>query len=176
MKLLKPTLLAAATTLALLTGGTTLAQMQHKDAAAQHGQMSQHRGEHRSEHRAAHKAERQQQLKAALKLSPAQESAWVKYVQAQQRPQHTSPPDRQAWAQLSTPQRLDQMQAQKGVRDAHMAQMIEATRSLYAALDPEQQKVFDSLVPTAGMGMGKGGKQQRGGHGGHGGHGMHHGG
>lgn len=175
MKLFTTTLLATATTLALLAGGTALAQMQHKDAAAQHGQMSQHRGEHRAEnrteHRAAHRAERQQQLKAALKLNPAQEGAWAKYVQAQQRPQHTSPPDRQAWAQLSTPQRLDKMQAMKSVRDAHMAHMIEATRGLYAALDPEQQKVFDSQALNAGMGWG--GKQHRGGHGGHG---MHHGG
>lgn len=170
MKLFTTTLLATATTLALLAGGTAVAQMQHKDVSTQHGQMSQQRSEHRAEHR----AERQQKLKAALNINPAQEGAWAKYVQAQQRPQHTSPPDRQAWSQLTTPQRLDQMQARKGERDAHVAQMIEATRGLYAALDLEQQKVFDSQALHAGMG--KGGKQHRGGHGSHGGHGMHHGG
>jgi hypothetical protein len=44
------------------------------------------------------------------------------------------------------------MQAKKAERDAHMAQVVEATRALYAALDAEQQKVFDSQAPMAGMG------------------------
>lgn len=166
MKLLKPTLLATATSLALLAGGTTLAQMPHKDTAAHAAHWSQHKSERHAEHR----TERQQQLKAALKLNPTQEAAWAKFVQAQQRPQHATPPNRQAWAQLSTPQRLDQMQARKAEHDAHLAEVIEATRSLYAVLDPEQQKVFDSMALMAGMG--RAGHPHRGGQG-H--HGMHHG-
>lgn len=185
MKLFVPTLLATATTLALWAGGPAVAQMQHKDATAPHGQMSEHKGEHRAdgrndgraEHRAAHRSERQQKLKTTLKLTAAQEAAWAKYVQAQQRPHHSTPPDRQTWAQLTTPQRLDLIQARRGEHDAHMAHRIEATRGLYTVLDAEQQKTFDSLAPNlawgSGMagGMGRGGKQHRG----HGHHGMHQG-
>ena len=41
-----------------------------------------------------------------------------------------------------------------------MAQAMEATRALYAALNAEQQKLFDSQAPMAGMGMGMGGKHR----------------
>ena len=86
-------------------------------------------------------------------LTPAQEAAWTRYTSAHQPPQRGARPDRDAWSKLTTPQRLDQMQAHKAERDAHMAQAMEATRALYAALNAEQQKLFDSQAPMAGMGM-----------------------
>ena len=46
---------------------------------------------------------------------------------------------------------VDVASARKAERDAHMAQRMDATRALYAALDAEQQKVFDSQAPMAGM-------------------------
>lgn len=163
MKFHTKSLLAATTALAMLAGVPALAQMQHKGDGPRHEQMTQRM------------AERQTQLKAALKLTPAQETAWTRYASAHQRPQRGTRADREAWAQLTTPQRLDQMQAKKAQRDAHMAQVVEATRALYAVLDVEQQKVFDSQAPMAGMG-GMGGKH-RGEHGmrGHG-QGHRHGG
>lgn len=142
MKFRPQSLLVAATTLALLAGAPAMAQMHGKSEGPRHEQMVQRM------------AERQNQLKAALKLTPAQEAAWTRYTNAHQPPKQATPPDRDAWAKLTTPQRLDQMQAKKAERDAHMAQVVDATRALYAALDAEQQKVFDSQAPMAGMGMG----------------------
>ncbi|MDP3521671.1 MAG: Spy/CpxP family protein refolding chaperone [Hydrogenophaga sp.] len=142
MKFHSKSLLAAATALALLTGAPAMAQMHGKGDGPRHEQMVKRM------------AERQSQLKAALKLTPAQEAAWTRYTNAHQPPKQATPPDRDAWAKLTTPQRLDQMQAKKAERNAHMAQVMDATRALYAALDAEQQKVFDSQAPMAGMGMG----------------------
>lgn len=164
MKFPTKSLLAATTALALLAGAPAMAQGQHKADGPRHEQMVKRM------------AERQTQLKAALKLTPAQEAAWERYVSAHQRPQRATPPDREAWAKLTTPQRLDQMQAKKAERDAHMSQAMDATRSLYAALDAEQQKVFDSQAPMAGMGMGGKHRGERGMHGEHRHGGMRHGG
>ncbi len=165
MKFPTPSLLAAATALTLLAGAPAMAQMQHQGNGPRHEQMVKRM------------ADRQAALKAALKLTPAQEAAWARYVSAQQPPQRATPPDREAWSKLTTPQRLDQMQAHKAERDAHMTQVMDATRALYAALDAEQQKVFDSQAPMAGMGGKHPGERgmrgERGPGQGHGG--MHHG-
>jgi hypothetical protein len=162
MKFATQTLLAATTALALLAGAPAMAHKPGASDGPRHERMVQHM------------AERQAQLKAALKLTPAQEAAWARYTSAHQRPKQASRPDREAWAQLTTPQRLDQMQAHKAERDAHMTQRMDATRALYAALDAEQQKVFDSQAPMAG----KGGKHrgERGMRGEHPQSGMHQGG
>ena len=142
MRIPTQSLLAAATVLALLTGSPAMAHMQHKGDGPRHEQMAQRM------------AERHSQLKAALKLTANQEAAWNRYTSAHQPPQRGARPDREAWSKLSTPQRLDHMQAKKAERDAHMTQVVDATRALYATLDAEQQKIFDSQAPMAGMGMG----------------------
>ncbi len=164
MKFRTKSLLAATTALALLAGAPAMAQMHHKGDGPRHEKMAQHM------------AERHAQLKAALKLTPAQEAAWERYVSAHQPPQRATPPDREAWAKLTTPQRLDQMQAKKAERDAHMARAMDATRAFYAVLDAEQQKVFDSQAPMAGMGMGGKHRGERGMPGEHRHGGMRHGG
>jgi hypothetical protein len=66
-------------------------------------------------------AEHQAQLKAALKLTPAQEGAWKQFTQALQ----TSPTphqglERDDWTRLTTPQRLEKMQAFQAARQARM--------------------------------------------------------
>jgi Spy/CpxP family protein refolding chaperone len=77
---------------------------------------------------------------------------------------------REDWAKLTTPERLDKMQALKAERDARMDKRIDATKSFYAALTPEQQKVFDSQrhggFQRAGMKGERGmmGKHHHGGH------------
>jgi periplasmic protein CpxP/Spy len=158
--------LMAATAAALLASAPAWAQTSPtppKDAA-HHGHMHQRHGEHM--------AERQAKLKAALKLTAAQEAAWTAYTAAHQPPANAAArPDRAEWEKLTTPQRLDKMAAMKTERDAHMARAMDATRSFYAALTPEQQKVFDAQAPMGrmgGMGM------ERAGH--HGGRPMDHGG
>jgi uncharacterized membrane protein len=126
-------------------------------------------------------AERQAQLKETLKITPAQEAAWTAFVaRTAPEPRMARSQSREDWAKLTTPQRLDKMQALKAERNARMDKRIDATKSFYAALTPEQQKVFDTQrhggFQRAGM------KGERGMHGergmmgkhGHGGHGGHH--
>ena len=128
----------------------------------------------RMERMQARMAERQARLKADLNLSPEQEPAWNAFVARMdaakashgQRGQR----ERTNWSELSTPERLDKMQARMAEREAAMNQRFEAIKSFYANLNAEQQKVFDSQrmgsFHRAGM---KGGHHK-------GGHKHHHGG
>jgi len=144
----KPTLLAG---LLALSGFAALAQMpppggqpgmmaghsegmhegmRHMDPARMQAQMDKHAAE----------------LKARLKLTPAQESGWTTFVAAHKVPADmmAKRPDRAEMEKLTTPERLDRM---KTLRSQHMAEMDkrdEATRVFYATLTPEQQKVFDA--------------------------------
>ena len=90
-------------------------------------------------------AERQAALKTELKITAQQEPAWNAFVARtapEARPARQGP--REDWSKLTTPQRLDKMAAMKAERDARMAQRHDAIKSFYAALNAEQQKVFDS--------------------------------
>jgi Spy/CpxP family protein refolding chaperone len=90
------------------------------------------------------------ELKAKLKITPAQESAWTTYTAAMKPPVDlmANRPDRAELDKLSTPERIDKM---KALRTQHMTDMNtamdkrgEATKAFYATLTPEQQKVFDT--------------------------------
>jgi protein CpxP len=114
-------------------------------------------------------AERQAAFKAELKLTPEQEPAWNAFVARtgpQARPARQG--NREDWSKLTTPQRLDKMQALKVERDAAMAKRVDAIKSFYASLNADQQKVFDSKHLS--------GFQRAGMHRGHGKHHPHHGG
>jgi Spy/CpxP family protein refolding chaperone len=97
-------------------------------------------------------------LKAKLKITPAQESAWVAFEAAHKLPAGMKEKRESLMAdmaKLTTPERLDKM---KELRTAHMGEMTaamdkraQATKDLYAVLTPEQQKVFDAL-PMRGHG------------------------
>ncbi len=109
-------------------------------------------------------AQRQAELKQKLAITPAQEGAWTAWTAALQppaaRPAH---PSREEIAKLTTPQRIDQMRAMRAQRQSQMDKRADATNTFYAALTPEQKKVFDAETLRFG------------GHrGGHGGPGMHH--
>ena len=92
-----------------------------------------------------HMARRQADLKARLKISPAQEGAWSTFTASMQPPANRPQrPSREEFARLTTPERIDRMQVMKTERDARMTQRAGATRTLYATLSPEQQKVFDA--------------------------------
>ncbi len=120
-----------------------MAQRMATEQAGQ-GKMAQKQAQ-RMERMQQRMAERQTQLKASLQITPAQEAAWSDFV-ARTAPQPFKARDarREGGSQLTTPERLDQMQARQAERNAAMAQRIDATRSFYAALTPEQQKVFDT--------------------------------
>ena len=101
--------------------------------------------ERMQERRAKHLAD----LKTKLKLNASQESAWTAFTSATQPPTRPAPgADRAAaraeFEKLTTPQRIDRMQARQAERSAHFAQRAEATKTFYAVLTPEQQKTFDA--------------------------------
>lgn len=102
-------------------------------------------------------------LKAQLKLTPAQEGAWKTFVDARKPAAQAMPqrPDPVEMAKLTTPERLDKMKALRAERMTAMTTAMEkheaATKAFYAALTPEQQKVFDTAAMPGQYG-GKGGR------------------
>ena len=102
------------------------------------------------------------ELKAKLQLQAGQDASWIAFEQTMQPPAQALPrPDPAALARLTTPERIDQMQAFKAQRDAHMQKRAEATKTFYASLNADQKKTVD--VETArfmahrmGQGMGHG--------------------
>ena len=128
-------------------------------------------GEHRYDpaRMQAHIAKRQAELKAKLKLTPAQDGAWTSYTAAMQPPVHGARPtseQRAEFDKLGTPERLDKMRTLRSQRMTEMSAAMdkrdEATKTFYATLSADQKKVFDSQ------------RMGRGGHG-HGDHqGQHH--
>ena len=121
--------------------------------------------ERMQERRAKHLAD----LKAKLKIEASQEGAWSTFTSAIQPPAPPAQrPDRAAmraeFEKLTTPQRIDKMNALRTQRMAEMNAAMnkrgDATKTFYAALSADQQKVFDAQR------MSRGGK----GHGGHHGH------
>jgi len=137
---------------------------------AQTGAQPQAKQEHAREDRAQrfermkqHRAERLSALKEKLKLTPAQEGAWNSFAASRQPPARSPEQarmDRAEFAKLTTPQRLDRMQARQAERSAMFTQRADATRSFYAALTPEQQKTFDT-ESMARFGRGEHGGQHR---------------
>lgn len=89
-------------------------------------------------------------FKAKLKITAAQEAAWTTYVAAMKPPVSRMTPSSE-WAEITklpTPERIDKMKALRNQRmtdmNAAMDKHGDATKALYAALTPEQQKVFDA--------------------------------
>lgn len=135
------------------------------------GAMDPARMAERHKQMAERHAQRMEQLKAELKITPAQDAAWKAFVARTEPTPPKAPAAAQDWSKLTTPQRLDAMQAMHAERSAEMAKRIDATKSFYAQLSPEQQKTFDaqhSGFHRAGM---KGGEHRHGGKAGHGGQG-----
>jgi protein CpxP len=112
--------------------------------------------------RAEHMAKRQAELKQKLGITSAQESAWTSFTNAMKPGERKARMDRDAFAKLSTPDRIDQMKSLRNTRIAEMDRRADATKAFYAVLTPAQKTVFDT--ETA---------KKRGGHGGHGGQGGH---
>ncbi len=110
-------------------------------------------------------ASRQAELKAKLKLTGAQENAWANFVAAMQpgagMAARMNPENRrkmhEEMERLSTPERIDRMSSMKAQRDAEMTKRGEATKTFYAALSAEQQKVFDANAMRRGPGGRHGG-------------------
>jgi protein CpxP len=95
-------------------------------------------------------------LKQKLQVTPTQEPAWTSFSNAMQPTSSAQRPDRQALANLSTPDRLDQMRALRTQRNAEMDRRADATKAFYAQLSAEQKKTFDG--ETARLYQGRGGR------------------
>ncbi len=119
--------------------------------------------------------QRMEKLKTVLQIKPEQQGAWTAFTAAMQ-PDSTLMAARRKMhaemATLTTPQRIDKMQAMRTQRQATMDKKATAVKAFYAALTSEQQKSFDTLaLKRGGMGGGMGGRGGMG-HGGHHGGGM----
>lgn len=117
------------------SGPAATQQRAPRDAGRMREAMQQ-RMEQRHERRLA-------ELKTSLQLTPAQEGAWAEFTKALQPPKRPAPMDRQAMAQLSTPERIDRMRTLRAERAAEADRHGEATKAFYATLTPAQQKTFD---------------------------------
>ena len=91
------------------------------------------------------------ELKTKLHITPDQESAWKTFAEALKPQPHDGKqrPDWKSLAQLSTPERIDQLHTlrlqhqteENTMHDQHDA----AIKTFYAVLTPEQKKTFDSV-------------------------------
>ena len=100
------------------------------------------------------------ELKAKLQITPAQEGAWTAFTTSMQPPAGKPMMDKEArkkmhddMQKLTTPERIDRMKALHAERQANMDKRADAVKALYAALTPDQRKVFDTL-PHGGGRMG----------------------
>ena len=92
-------------------------------------------------------AKRQAALKETLKITAAQEGAWTTFTSTMQpsAEMHKRRMEmRVEMDKLTTPERIDKMRALRVQRDVEMDKRAGATKTFYAALSPEQQKVFDA--------------------------------
>jgi hypothetical protein len=165
MKSIRTTLIATA----LIAGLTGLALAQNTTAptdSTRAGRMEKMR-EHKSEHKAERHTQRLAELKSKLNLQAAQEPAWNTFTQSMQHPARMVRPERASLEKMTTPERLDMMQAMKTQRDAHMQQRAEATKSFYATLNAEQKHVFDKETVRLMKGSVMHAMKQQGSHGHH---------
>ena len=135
MNTLRKSIIIGLTVLGL--GSTTLAVQAHdvKAHAAKHEQMQVKRGERAAAH--------QQKLHATLKLTPAQEAAWSTYTAAIKPAARGERAERGAWKALPAPERMAKRVEMAKQRVAMMETRLGATSTFYAALTPEQKKLFD---------------------------------
>lgn len=169
LRLVTAAAVLAVTGAAWATTGTaqTNMQAQHMAHRSDHGgHGNKPMSAERQERMAKKMAERQNKLKQSLQITAAQEPAWNAFVASMAPPaKGMNRPSRDDMQKLSTPERLDRMQAMKAQRDQHMAARIEATKRFYSALTPEQQKRFDAESHRfMGKGHGKGGDRGNKGH------------
>ena len=138
-------------------GGGDCASMMGAAGPMQHGGMGHERmGKMPPARMQAMMEKRHAELKARLKLAPAQEGAWTAYAAAMKPPADmmAKHPDHAELAKLPTPERIDKMKALHTQRMTDMNAVMEkrgdATKAFYATLTPEQQKEFDASAMRHG--------------------------
>jgi len=158
MKSIRITLIATA----LMAGLTGLALAQNTSAPTDGPRVG--RIEKMREHKAERHAQHLTELKAKLNLQGAQEPAWNSFTQSMQHPARMAHPERASLEKMTTPERLDMMQALKAQRDAHIQQRADATKTFYATLSADQKQVFDQETARMMKGLGSHAMKHHGGH------------
>ena len=129
-------------------GGAAATSQATPPATMHGGQM----GRHDPAKMEAYLARRQADMKAKLKITPAQEGAWTAFTAAMQPPAdkdaRPASGQRAELDKLTTPQRIDKMREIRTQRMTAMTALMDkrgdAAKAFYAALSPEQQKTFDA--------------------------------
>jgi Spy/CpxP family protein refolding chaperone len=99
------------------------------------GPFPEYRGERLEQH---HKS-----LLAILKLTPAQEPAWKKLLEAERPQPRLDPAKAEDLAKLTMPERADKMLELMKEQQLQLTQHAAALKEFYATLTPEQKKGFD---------------------------------
>ncbi|HET6970002.1 MAG TPA: Spy/CpxP family protein refolding chaperone [Phenylobacterium sp.] len=153
--------------LSLAPAALALATAAYAQAPAPHhagGPPEMHHPDMKAMHEAMMK-QHLEDLKIVLRLRPDQEAALQAFAAAHHPPEMGEMHDRMFGGPeakpMSTPERLDEMAKHEAAMAAEHQKMAQALKTFYAALSPDQQKVFDALQRLQGP------------HGMHGGHGMH---
>jgi hypothetical protein len=131
-----------------LTGLRAQAAGLDEQGKQMHGMHHMRDGERMGAMRGAHLAA----MKKQLHLTAEQEPAWNQWLDATKPTPGMGHPEMKKadWAGLTTPQRLDKMQAMHEEHSQRMSQSLtrhaEATKAFYAAMTAAQQKTFDDLT------------------------------
>lgn len=128
---------------ALALAATAHAQPAPADPHAAHGPPGAMMGEMKA-HAEAMQKQHLEDLRTILRIRPDQEAALAAFVEAHKpmMREFKGPPDGQP---LTTPQRLEEMAKHDAEMAAQHERMRQALAKFYAALSPDQQKVFDAL-------------------------------
>ena len=87
---------------------------------------------------------RMSRLKTLLQLTPNQEGDWLAFNSAMTPPAvRPTPPNPQEFEKLTTPERIDRLNAMRAQHAGLLDKRAEAAKKFYAALTPSQRKVFD---------------------------------
>ncbi|MBW8811987.1 MAG: Spy/CpxP family protein refolding chaperone [Caulobacterales bacterium] len=115
---------------------------------------------HHADMKAMHEAMMKQHLedlKIVLRLRPDQEAALQAFAAAHHPPEmgemmHDKMFGGPEAKPMTTPERLDEMAKHEAAMAAEHQKMTQALKTFYAALSPDQQKVFDALQRLEGPG------------------------
>lgn len=106
--------------------------------------------------RDAMRAQHLDDLRTVLRLRPDQEPALAAFIEAHKSEPRDFDGPREPRV-LTTPQRVDDMAKREAEMSARHKRLSDGLTTFYAALSPEQQKVFDALERLKGPPGGPGG-------------------
>lgn len=138
---------------------------------ARHSAQRQHEGQRAFSSPTDRVEARLAYLKTALKITDAQLPQWNAYAEARRKQAREASQrmqarkaqmaERKKVEQPTAIQRMERRQAMLAAASTRLSETLAATKPLYAALSPDQQKIADEVLAPRG----RGGFQRRGGHG-----------